>query len=94
MSDYQLRSIFIKIQDRLTAYDRSRFHFYLGNRIPRIVRDDTTLTGTLQAMNFLFEKDIINECDLTFLIDAFDKIQCIDAANLLRGDFSSSKIDS
>jgi hypothetical protein len=36
-------------------------------------------------MESLFDQDKINERDFTFLINAFDEIQCIDAVKLLRG---------
>jgi hypothetical protein len=38
-------------------------------------------------MESLIDQDKINEQDFTFLINAFDEIQCIDAAKLLRGFF-------
>jgi hypothetical protein len=34
----------------------------------------------------LFDQDKINEEDFTFLINAFDEIQCLDAVKLLRGN--------
>jgi len=36
-------------------------------------------------MDSLFDQDKINEQDFTFLIRAFEQIQCIDAVNLLKG---------
>lgn len=36
-------------------------------------------------MDSLIDQDKINEQDFTFLINAFDEIQCIDAAKLLKG---------
>ena len=88
MRNYQLRSTIVKIQDHLTAEDRDRFHFYFGNHVSRTIRDDSTLAGTLDLINELFERDQINERDFNLLIDAFDTIQCIDAASLLRGHSS------
>jgi hypothetical protein len=84
--DRQLRGIILKLQNRLSEDDRIRFHFYMGNDVPRSYRDDHTLRGTLKLMKSLIDQDIINEQDFTFLIDAFDEIQCIDAAKLLRGN--------
>ena len=88
MDNRRLRAIILKLQDRLSNDDRKRLHFYLGNDVPRRIRDDPTLSGTLNLMDSLFDQDKINEKDFTFLINAFDEIQCIDAVKLLRGYFS------
>jgi hypothetical protein len=85
MDNQHLRAIILKLQDRLSDDDRRRLHFFLGNDVPRRVRDDPTLSGTLCLMESLFDQDKINEQDFTFLIHAFDEIRCIDAAKLLRG---------
>ncbi|CAF1445667.1 unnamed protein product, partial [Adineta ricciae] len=84
MDSHRLRAIILKLQDRLSDDDRKRLHFYLGNDVPRRIRDDPTLGGTLSLMESLFDQDKINENDITFLINAFDEIQCIDAVKLLR----------
>ena len=81
----QLRSIIIKLESRLSDDDRERLHFYLGNDVPRKIRDDASLRGTLRLMDSLFDQDKINEQDFTFLIHAFEEIQCIDAVSLLKG---------
>ena len=97
MDSHHLRAIILKLQDRLSDDDRKRLHFFLGNDVPRRIRDDPTLTGTLSLMESLFDQDKINEQDFTFLINAFDEIQCLDAVKLLRGKFVhfvvSMKID-
>jgi hypothetical protein len=82
---HHLRSIILKLQDRLSDNDRKRLHFFLANDVPRRIRDDPTLTGTLNLMESLFDQDKISEQDFTFLIDAFRGIQCVDAVKLLRG---------
>jgi hypothetical protein len=87
MDNHHLRAIIIKLQDRLSDNDRKRLHFFLGNDVPRRIRDDPSLGGTLCLMESLFDQDKINEQDFTFLINAFDEIQCIDAVKLLRGKF-------
>ncbi|CAF1193664.1 unnamed protein product [Adineta steineri] len=84
MDNHRLRAIILKLQDRLSSDDRKRLHFYLGNDVPRRIRDDPTLSGTLSLMDSLFDQDKVNEKDFTFLINAFDEIQCIDAVKLLR----------
>ena len=87
MDNYHLRAIILKLQDRLSDDDRKRLHFFFGNDVPRRIRDDPTLNGTLCLMESLFDQDKINEQDFTFLINAFDQILCTDAAKVLRGNF-------
>lgn len=87
--DTQLRSIILNLQNRLSDDDRLRLHFFLGNHVPRSIRDDLTLRGTLSLMDNLFEQDKINEKDFHFLIEALDSIQCFDAVKLLKGHFNS-----
>ncbi|CAF3501321.1 unnamed protein product [Rotaria sp. Silwood1] len=84
MSNHYLRGILLKLQDRLSDDDRKRLHFFFGHDVPRRIRDDPSLGGTLSLMECLFDEDKINEQDFTFLIQAFEAIQCIDAAQLLR----------
>jgi len=85
--DNQLRGIILKLQNRLSEDDRVRLHFFFGNYVPRTIRDDLTLRGTLNLMDYLFDQDKINDEDFTFLINAFDEIQCLDAVRLLRGNY-------
>jgi hypothetical protein len=85
---YRLRAILLKLQDRLSNDDRKRLHFYLGNDVPRRIRDDPSLGGTLSLMESLFDQDKISDKDFTFMINTFDEIQCLDAVKLLRGKFS------
>ena len=85
MDTHRLRGILLRLQDRLSDEDRRRLHFFLGDDIPRRVRDDPTLSGTLSLMESLFDHDQISGADFTLLIDAFDEIQCHDAARILRG---------
>jgi hypothetical protein len=85
MDNRHLRAIILKLQDRLSDNDRKRLHFFLGDDVPRRIRDDPSLGGTLSLMESLFDQDKINETDFSFLIDAFDQIQCIDAVKLLKG---------
>ena len=87
MDSHHLRAILLKLQDRLSDDDRKRLHFFLGNDVPRRIRDDPSLGGTLSLMESLFDQDKINEHDFTFLINAFDEIQCLDAVKLLKGNF-------
>jgi len=88
MDTYDLRGIILKLQDRLSDNDRKRLHFFLGDDVPRRIRDDPTLGGTLNLIESLFDQDKINAQDFTFLIKAFDEIRCADAVKLLRGSLS------
>lgn len=81
----RLRAILVKLQDRLSDDDRKRLHFYLGDDIPRRIRDDPTLFGTLSLMQSLIDQNKINETDFTYLINAFQVIGCYDLAKILRG---------
>ena len=85
MSDHHLREILLNLHPRLSDNDRERLHFYLQNDVPRPLADDCSSTGTLKLIQSLFDQDKISEKDFTLLIDAFEKIQCCDAVNLLKG---------
>ncbi|CAF1128231.1 unnamed protein product [Rotaria sordida] len=83
MDKNHLRGIILKLQDCLSDNDRQRLHFFLGDTVPRQIRDDQTLNGTLRLMESLFDQDKINERDVTFLINTFNAIQCNDAVKIL-----------
>ena len=85
MNQHDLRAILLKLENRLSDDDRKRFHFFLGHDVPRRIRDDPSLGGTLNLIESLFDQDKINEQDFTFLIHAFEQIKCMDAVKLLRG---------
>ena len=68
--------------------ERERLHFYLGDDVPRRIRDDPSLGETLSLIHWFLEQDKINGNDFTFLMSAFDEIQCFDAVNLLKGSLS------
>ena len=84
MDNRQLRAVLVSLQDRLSVEDRARLHFYLKNEVPRMIGDDSTLTGTLKLMDSLFDQDKINDTDFDLLIDAFTQIRCLDAAQTLK----------
>ena len=94
MDNLRLRAVVIKLQDRLNDDDRRRLHFFFGNDVPRQIRDDLTLGGTLHLIESLFDQDKINEHDFTYLIDALEQIKCFDAAQLLRGNKNFQTIKS
>ena len=81
-----LREIIVRLEQRLSDNnDRRRLHFFLANDIPRTIQDDASLRGTFDLIQSLFDQDKINENDFTFLINAFEEIQCMDAVKILRG---------
>ncbi|CAF0815297.1 unnamed protein product [Adineta ricciae] len=84
MDDSAVRSLILKLQDRLSDRDRECFHFYLGSTVPRRVRDDFSLSGNLRLMDTLFEQNKISGSNVSFLIQAFEEIKCYDAVNLLK----------
>ncbi len=94
MDNHHLRSIILKLQDRLSDNDRKRLHFFLANDVPRRIGDDNTLNGTLNLMQSLFDQEKISEQDFTFLIDVFTQIQCRDAVKLLKGRFFFSFVEA
>ncbi|CAF0798031.1 unnamed protein product [Adineta ricciae] len=91
MDSVRLRAIILNLQDRLSNDDRKRLHFYLGNDVPRRIRDDPTLGGTLNLMDSLFDQDKINEHDFSYLIEVFDQIRCFDAAKLLKEHLNQNR---
>ena len=82
---FDFRVLLIRIQDQLSDNDRRRFHFLIGDIIPRHQRDDCTLAGTLTLLESLFDRAVISEDYLDFLIRVFHQIQCHDAVKRLRG---------
>ncbi|UJR19651.1 hypothetical protein I4U23_022785 [Adineta vaga] len=84
MNPHDLRAAILKIQDYLSDNDRKRLHFFLGSDVPRRIRDDPSLVGTINLMESLFDQDKINERDVSLLIKALEKIQCIDAVKILK----------
>ena len=84
---FDFRALLLKIQDLLSENDRHRLHFLLGEDVPKYLRDDPSLNGTLHVLESLFEKAIISDQDCDYLIEAFNKIHCHDAAKRLKGLF-------
>ena len=85
---FEFRELLLKIHDLLSNNDRERLHFLLGDDVPRNLRDDLSLGGTLRVLQALFDKAIINEQDCIYLIEALEKIRCFDASKRLKGLFS------
>ena len=51
MDSVRLCAIILNLQDRLSNDDRTRLYFYLGNDVPRCIRENTTLGGTLNLID-------------------------------------------
>lgn len=88
---FDFRALLVKIQDRLSNDDRHRLHFLVGDIIPRMQRENVTLAGTLTLLESLFDRAVINEDYLDFLIRIFTEIQCYDAVKRLQGLFNPLK---
>lgn len=88
-----LRQVLLKIQDLLSNEDRERLHFLLGSHIPRQYREDPTLGGTLRVLETLLDREIINEADCHYLIQALRDISCFQAAKQLSGSSSSVSME-
>ncbi|CAF1519195.1 unnamed protein product [Adineta ricciae] len=91
MDHQEFRGILLRLQDRLSDHDRKRLHFFFGNDVPRRIRDDPTLGGTLSLLESLFDQDKINEQDFTLLINALEQICCFDAAKVLKDHMKRTK---
>ena len=82
---FDFHALLLKIQDILSDSDRHRPHFLLGEDVARHLRDDLSLSGTLRLLDSVLEKTFITDRDCDYLIEAFKKIHCLDAAKRLQG---------
>lgn len=82
---FDFRAFLVKLQDGLSENDRRRLHFIVGDTIPRHLRDDPTLGGTLSLLESLFDRAKISEQDFDYLIQAFQEIHCYEAVKRLKG---------
>jgi hypothetical protein len=85
---FDFRVLLLKLQDCLSDSDRRRLHFIVGDTIPRQLRDDPTLGGTLSLLESLFDQAKISEQDFDYLIHAFNEIHCYEAVKRLKGLFN------
>ncbi|CAF1599412.1 unnamed protein product [Adineta ricciae] len=81
---FDFRALLVKLQDCLSDNDRRRLHFIVGDTIPRQLRDDPSLGGTLNLLETLFDQAKINEQDFNYLIQVFQEIQCHEAVKRLK----------
>ncbi len=83
--EFDFRALLLKLQDCLSENDRRRLHFIVGDTIPRYLRDDPTLGGTLSLLESLFDRAKISEQDFDYLIQAFREIHCYEGVKRLQG---------
>ena len=87
--EMDFRALLVKVQDSLSDGDRRRLHFLFGNVIPRQLRDDPSISGTLNVLESLFDRGLIDDHDFEYLTQAFRQIQCTDVVNRLEGSSTS-----
>ena len=92
MSRHHLREILLNLHSRLSDNDQERLDLYLQNDVPRPLVDEWLSIGALNLIQSMFDHDKISEKGFTLLIDAFEKIQCFDAVQLLKGFLLSFQI--
>lgn len=88
---FDFRALLLQIQNRLSNDDRRRLHFLIGDIIPRHQREDCTLGGTLTLLESLFDRALISEDYLEFLVRIFKEIQCHDAVRRLQ-EYQASRV--
>ena len=80
----QLRAVLIQLSDQLSDTDRKALHFYIGPYVSRNDRDDCTSNGTLRLFEILFDRCIVSDDNVDYLIRGFERIRCVDAAENLK----------
>ncbi|CAF0937660.1 unnamed protein product [Didymodactylos carnosus] len=83
-SKIQFRKILLSIDDQLSSEDRKRLAFLFGGDVSRKIRDDTSLSGAIALFEQLFDRGKISETDFSYLIKAFEAINCPNAADRLK----------
>ncbi|CAF1594398.1 unnamed protein product, partial [Didymodactylos carnosus] len=84
--EFQFRCILLKILDGLSDNDCMKLKFLLGDNISRRLRDadHTSVANTLNVFETLFDQRKISNKDFTYLIKAFEAIECFGAAHRLK----------
>ncbi|CAF1603375.1 unnamed protein product, partial [Didymodactylos carnosus] len=62
---------------QLSEEECRKLKFLLGKDIPRRIRDDPTIGGTLDLFEQLLERCKIPAKEFKYLIEAFEGIKCI-----------------
>lgn len=84
------RAVLIDILDRLGSNDRKKLTFLLGDDIEGCLRDEPTIGKTLDIFQQLLDRGKISDENFNFLIDAFQRIKCHQAAKSLKGSYASA----
>jgi hypothetical protein len=87
MDRQRLHEILMELEERLSDVDLRRLKFLLGNNVLKRIQHDPTLDSTPILMEFVSDSDTINEQDVTPLLNALNKIERTDIAQLLKGNF-------
>jgi hypothetical protein len=87
MDRQRLHEILMELEERLSDVDLRRLKFLLGNNVLQRTQHDPTLDSTLILMEFVSDSDTINEQDIIPLLNALNKIERMDIAQLLEGNF-------
>jgi len=84
---FEFRVLLIQLSNQLSDNNREEFHFIVGSIVPRKLRDDCTPSGTLHLLEFLFDRNLINNQHFDYLIHAFREIRFYDAVERLEGSY-------
>ncbi|CAF0763263.1 unnamed protein product [Didymodactylos carnosus] len=79
------RKVLIDISDQLSEEECRKLKFLLGKDISRRIRYDPTIGDTWDLFEQLPERCKISAKEFTYLIEAFESIKCIVAADILKG---------
>lgn len=79
-----LRLAIVRALEFINDDERHRLHFIFGDQVPRPVRENRTVNGTLTLIETLFEREKLNQNDLTTLINVFRRLKCVGAAEVLQ----------
>ncbi|CAF1563326.1 unnamed protein product, partial [Didymodactylos carnosus] len=83
-SEMNVRAILVKIENQLSGKSRRELQFVLGTSVSRRVREDKSDSSILDLFEELFDRSKISNGDLSYLIRAFEIIECHNTANFLR----------
>ncbi|CAF1226878.1 unnamed protein product [Didymodactylos carnosus] len=79
-----IRALLVKIDNQLSVKSRRELQFVFGTNVSRKVREDTSDSSILNLFDELFDRAKISNGDLSYLIRAFEIIECFNAANFLK----------
>ena len=71
--EMRFHGLLVKLQDELSNSDRHRLHCLFGSIIPGRLRDDPSISGTLNLLELLFDHGLIDDHHFDSLIQAYLK---------------------